>query len=148
VRPFILTELRTVVKHLPKVFVVDEDPAIMSSLGEFLLTHEYDVRYFKSVDAFKAQHHPTQVGCVLVDMLMPGMGGSELLKFLQDSGSLLSVVIISGLIDPVPFDQEKGEFATLLEKPYEMSALLTMIADGVACSFRRRAERHQKGWPK
>jgi FixJ family two-component response regulator len=91
-----------------------------------------------------SQHHPTQVGCVLIDLLLPGMSGSDVLRFLQESRSLLSVVIISGLIDPLAMEEE-SESVALLEKPFKISALLTMIEDGIAGSFRRRAERHRGG---
>jgi FixJ family two-component response regulator len=76
---------------------------------------------------------------------MPGLGGSEVLRHLQDSGSLLSVIIISGLIDPRAFENRENAWISMLEKPYEVSTLLAMIEDGIAGSFRRRAERHRRG---
>jgi FixJ family two-component response regulator len=133
------------VKHLPKVFIVDDEAAVLKALEAVLTPHGYDVIYFNSAEEFIAQHHPTEVGCVLIDLLMPGMGGSEVLRHLQDSGSLLSVIIISGLIDPRAFESRENAWVSMLEKPYEMSTLLTMIQDGIAGSFRRRAERHRGG---
>jgi FixJ family two-component response regulator len=133
------------VKHLPKVFVVDDESEALRFLGAVIAPHGYEVGYFKSAQEFIAQHHPTQVGCVLVDLLMPGMGGTEVLRHLQDSGSLLSVIIISGLIDPGAFESRGNAWVSMLEKPYELSTLLTMIQDGIAGSFRRRAERHRTG---
>jgi hypothetical protein len=41
--------------------------------------------------------------------------------------------------------EEESESVALLEKPFKISALLTMIEDGIAGSFRRRAERHRGG---
>jgi FixJ family two-component response regulator len=132
------------VKHLPKVFLIDDDSNLLKPLEDTLARQGYDVRYFSSALEFMAQHHPTQVGCVLIDMLMPGMSGSDVLRFLQESRSLLSVVIISGLIDPIAFGEQSKSVA-LLEKPFELSTLLTMIEDGIAGSFRRRAERRRGG---
>jgi FixJ family two-component response regulator len=133
------------VKHLPKVFIVDDDAGALRSLEGVLAPHGYDVVYFGSAEQFIARHHPTQVGCVLIDLLMPGVGGSDVLRHLQDSGSLLSVIIISGLIDPGAFESRENAWLSMLEKPYELSTLLTMIQDGIAGSFRRRAERHHRG---
>jgi FixJ family two-component response regulator len=141
----IVQQSGTQVKHLPKVFIVDDETAVLKSLDAVLSPHGYEVAYFRSAQEFLAQHHPTQVGCVLIDLLMPGMGGSEVLRHLQDSGSLLSVIIISGLIDPRAFESRETAWITMLEKPYELSTLLTMIEDGIAGSFRRRAERHRSG---
>jgi len=131
------------VKHQPKVYVIDDDLAVLQSLQALLIAHGYEVHCFTDAEQFKAQYHPTQVGCVLIDLLIPGLGGSEILKFLQKTGSLLSVVVTSGPIETDAFQEEHDESFLLLEKPYEVSTLLTMIADGVAGSFRRRAERHR-----
>jgi CheY-like chemotaxis protein len=133
----------TEVKHLPKIFVVDDDPAVMKVIEAILTPQGYDVRSFKSVEEFLAHHHPTQVGCVLVDLIMLGTSGSELLQSLHETGSLLSVVIYSGLIAPPEFDDPGLLSASLLEMQYEAATLVTMVADGVAGSFRRRGDRHR-----
>ncbi len=128
-------------KHSPKVFVVDDDLAVLESVDALLRTHGYDVRCFSSAEEFIAQHHPTQVGCVLVDLWIPGMGGSELLRHLQESGSLLSVVIISGLIDSTVSDEHENVPVRSLAMPYKVQTFLTMVEDAVAGSIRRRVER-------
>jgi two-component system response regulator TtrR len=133
------------VKHLPKVFVVDDDAATLKSVEIGLAPYGYDIRYFKSSAEFMAQYHPSQVGCVLLDVLIPGTGGSELLWHLQDTGSMLSVVIISELTEPGAYIKNGNQSVSVLEKPYQTSTLLAMIADGVADSFRRRAERFRGG---
>jgi FixJ family two-component response regulator len=131
------------VKHLPKIFVVDRDPAVYRSLDEILAPHGYDVKFYPSAEKFMAQHHPTQVGCVVIDLMMAETSGSELLQCLHETGSLLAVVNIAGLFELAEFGTADAT-ALLFDKPYEVSTLLTMVADGVAGSFRRRAERHRK----
>ena len=69
------------------------------------------------------------------------MGGSELLRHLQESGSLLSVVIISGLIDATVSDKHENLPVKSLALPYKVQTFLTMVEDAVAGSIRRRAER-------
>jgi FixJ family two-component response regulator len=133
------------VKHLPKIFVVDEDPVVVKSIESLLAPQGYDVKGFLSVDEFLAHHHPTQVGCVLVDFITLGVSGRELLQSLRESGSFLSTVNLSGLIVPPEYDDEANEPAMLRDKPYEAATLHTMIADGVAGSFRRRAEQYRRG---
>jgi FixJ family two-component response regulator len=131
------------VKHLPKIFVVDDDPAVMKSIEAILAPPGYDVKYFRTADEFLAHHHPTQVGCVLVDLMMLGMSGVELLQCLQETGSFLSVVIFSGLVEPLEVDDPASVLARLVDKPYETATLRMMVADAVSGSFRRRAERHR-----
>jgi FixJ family two-component response regulator len=128
------------VKHLPKVFIVEDDPAVLKSLKKLFLGQGYDVRCYASAEEFIAQHHPTQVGCVVVDLLVPGIGGDTLLRFLEDSGSLLGVVVTSGLVSN-GWDLKRTYSIPVLEKPYEVSALLKIVEGSVAGSIRRRSER-------
>src|SRR5262245_9474990 len=91
----IVTEADLQVKLLPKVFVVNDDPAVSKSIEALLTAQSYDVKCFASADEFLAQHEPKQVGCVVVDLSTLGPGGSELIQHLHETRSLLSVVIIS-----------------------------------------------------
>jgi two-component system response regulator TtrR len=127
------------VKHfLPKVFIVDDDPAVLNSTYALLTAHDYDVKCFASAEEFLAQHHPTQVGCILIDLWMPGMGGSALLRRLRESRSLLSIIIVSRLIDSTALDEPEDASVKILAMPYDLQTFLTMIEDGIAESARRR----------
>ncbi len=130
-------------KHLPKVFVVDYDSAVLHAIETLLNGQGYQVSCFESAEQFIAHHHPTQVGCVLIDLLMPGVDGRALLRRLQESRSVLSVVIISGLVDSPSYEQFGQGPAPILSKAYEITTLLTMVEDAVAGSIKRRAEQLQ-----
>jgi FixJ family two-component response regulator len=128
------------VKHLAKVFVVDDDSAILLSVEALLVAQGYTVKCFTSAEEFLAQHHPTQVGCVPIDLWLPGMGGSELLRRLQESRSLLSVIIISGLIDSAALEECEKASVPILAKPYNEQTFLRLIEEGILDSVQRRAE--------
>jgi FixJ family two-component response regulator len=125
------------VKQLPKVFVIHDNLAVLSSIEALLIAENYHVNCFPSAEAFLAQYHPIQVGCLVIDLSAPGVGGSELMRHLQETRSLLSIVIISGLIDLVVPHQHDGEPLPILAKPYEVWTLLTMISDATAGSLKR-----------
>jgi len=128
------------VKQPPTVFIIDDDPAVANSLSKLLKAHGYTVECFTSAKEFIAEQDATRVGCVLVDLLAQRKSGSELLVWLHESGSLLSLVIISGL-EPADLICHEAAAVPFVEKPYEVSALLTMVADGVAGSLSRHAVR-------
>ena len=108
-------------KHLPKVFVVDDDLAVLKSVEAILTPHGYDVRYFRSAEEFMAQP-PSDPGWLRPGRpMILGMGGSELLQCLQETGSLLSVVIFSGLIEPAELDDPESVSASVQERPYEVA---------------------------
>ena len=87
------------VKQRPKVFVIDIDAGVLSSIESVLLAQSYEVICFGSTEEFIAQHQPTHVGCIVIDLSVAGTNGCELIRHLHESRSLLSVVIVSGLID-------------------------------------------------
>jgi FixJ family two-component response regulator len=126
------------VKPSAKVFIVDDDLAVLKSLEAIFTSRGYMAKCFSSAEEFLAAHHPSQVGCVLIDLSMPGMDGSELLRRVQESGSLLSVIVISGWIDERVLQHQENEPVPTLAKPYEITTLLQMVEDGIAGSIRRR----------
>jgi FixJ family two-component response regulator len=132
------------VKDLTIVFVVADEPAIVRPLEAVLRWQGYAVNCFDSVENFLAQRDPNQVGCILIDLLAPRTDGSELFRWLQESGSLLSVVSMSGVISATTFAKPIDASTNPLEEPYELSTLLTMVADGVAGSLSRKAVRERR----
>jgi FixJ family two-component response regulator len=129
------------VKYSAKVYVIDQDKSLLNLTEQLLEEHGYDVKCFTSVDSFIAQHHPTQVGCVLIDLMMPDLASTDLLSFLRESKSLLSAIVLTSLIDPATSPNFTNSSICLLKKPYEVQALLDTLSEGVAKSVHRRAER-------
>ena len=134
------------VKHLPKVFIVDEDSAVSDSVKSLLAAQSYDVTCFTSAEEFIAQHAPGQDDCVVVDLSRPGIGGSELMRHLQETRSLLSVLLLARLIDEaVPHSTESMAVpcpaetrpVPMLAKPYEVWNLLRMIEGVIGTSLNR-----------
>jgi FixJ family two-component response regulator len=127
------------VKLPPTVFIVDERPAVLTSLEAVLKPHGYVVQCFASAADFISKQDPNQVGCVLIEMPLSPIGDS-ILRWLHSSGSLLSLVIVSGLIDSAGLKQNSTSISQEIA-PFEVSALLTMVADGLAGSLSRKAVR-------
>ena len=123
----------------PTVFIVDDRHDVLSRLKMVLQSHGHTVRCKDSASEFIAEQDPNQAGCVLIDPLMD-TSGSTVLRWLHESSSLLSIVLISGLVDSADFIRGTNA-PRIAEKPYEISALLTMVADGIAGSLSRKVIR-------
>jgi len=139
------------VKQVPKVFVIDGNPAVLNSIESLLIAQSYEVLCFDSTEEFIAQHHPTHVGCAVMDLSLFGTNGSELIRHLHESRSLLSVVIFTGLIDSTVRRSREKVALPILAKAYEAWTFLTMIEDAIAGSLKRdlislRIESSQVDW--
>ena len=132
----IVSETATDVKKPPTVFIVDRRPAILSSLEAAVKTHGFLVQCYSSSAAFIADTQSNRVGCVLIDPSIADQG-EAVLRWLHETDSLLSIVLITGLIEwlsPVP---KGGPSTAVVLKPHEDFALMTMVTDGLAGSISR-----------
>jgi two-component system response regulator FixJ len=110
------------------IFVVDDDNAVRESLSLLLETGGYRVAAYPSGMAFLEALPQDARGCVLVDVLMPEMGGLEVQQELQRRGAALPVIVITGHGDvPLAVKAMKAGAADFIEKPYGEEALLAAV---------------------
>ena len=113
--------------HRGKVYVIDDDEAMRDSLNFLLGAADFDVTLFESAQHF-LDSLPSDFGCVVSDVRMPGIDGIELLKRLKASRSTLPVLIMTGHGDvPLAVEAMKLGAIDFLEKPIEDDRLIGMI---------------------
>ncbi len=71
----------------PVVFVVDDDEAVRDSLAALLESAGLPVVVFASGKVFLAAYDPRQRGCLLLDLDLPDMHGTEVLQALFAAGA-------------------------------------------------------------
>ena len=122
--------------HRGKVYVIDDDEAMRDSLGFLLAAADFQVSLFKTALDFLEALPTLDFGCVVSDVRMPDIDGTELLKRLKAGGSLFPVVIMTGHGDvPLAVEAMKLGAMDFLEKPFEDDRLIGMIEAAL-----RRAE--------
>jgi two-component system, LuxR family, response regulator FixJ len=136
----IVSETATDVKKPPTVFIVDNRPGVLKLLEAAVKSHDFLVQCYSSAAQFIADQDLNRVGCVLIDPLI-AVQGDVVLRWLHESGSLLSVVLISGLIESSRSVLEARPPASVALKPHEDFALMTMVSDGLAGSISRQVIR-------
>ena len=74
------------------------------------------------------KNHTEEIGLVILDMGMPGMGGEECIKKLKKINDAVKIVIASGYLNHeyASTPREYGA-AAFLAKPYQMSELAKQI---------------------
>jgi len=123
------------------VSIVDDDPGVLKSLARLVRASGYAVRTFSSAQQFLAQHDSAVPGCLVVDLLMPGIDGRQLQSALRKDDIDRPIIFISGTTDaPTIVDAMKAGAVDFLIKPVTGNALLAAIKVAVE----RQASAHQR----
>ncbi|HEX3885892.1 MAG TPA: response regulator FixJ [Phenylobacterium sp.] len=110
------------------VFVIDDDAAVLNSLKLLLRTAGLRVVGFQSAVDFLDHVTPERHGCVVTDVLMPGIDGIELIRRLRARGVRLPVIVMTGHADVGAAVQAmKAGASEFIEKPFESERILRMI---------------------
>jgi FixJ family two-component response regulator len=132
--------------HPPRVFIVDDDESLRTSLHLLLEPSGFEVTAFDSAERFLEFAPKYDVGCLIVDARMPGMSGLELLEELRASESGLTSILVTGIANTSLVVQAMSAGAvTVLDKPYRESDLLEAIrrAWQLSCDCRERRIRRR-----
>ena len=125
----------------PIITIVDDDDAVRDSLALLLNFRGFRCRGFASGEDCLAAWSPDWRGCLLLDLRMGGMDGLALQQALDERGSRLPVVFLTGHGDIAHARAAlKAGAVDFLEKPYSEDALLEAVREAVACDARQHAE--------
>jgi len=113
----------------PVVFIVDDDAAMRDALGVLLRTAGFKTQSFSSADEFLQVYSPSQPGCLILDVRMPGMDGLELQKQMVQAGEGIPIIFLSGHGE-VPSTARAFKMGAIdfLQKPVEEEQLLDAIS--------------------
>jgi two-component system, chemotaxis family, CheB/CheR fusion protein len=114
--------------RLGTVFVVDDDRACRTALRDMLQDDGYVVEAFSSAPHFLETYHPYKQRCLIVDALLPGLSGIDLIQRLRATGDPIPAVVVSGHADvPMAVRAMKVGAVDLLEKPVGREELLASV---------------------
>jgi FixJ family two-component response regulator len=128
----------------PLVYVVDDDKSVRTALVRLLSSAEYPARQFASVEAFLRECSPDLPGCLLLDLRLPALSGLDLIEELEQRGSPVGVIVISGrgeIQDGVK--AMKLGAVDFLTKPLDEMQLLQRVAFALDLSrerYRKKSE--------
>ncbi len=112
----------------PVVYIVDDDPGILDALELLLTTIGYSVRVFQTGTALLDAWSSDWVGCLLLDVSMPGISGIAVQEELYKRKSTLPIIFVTGHGDvPMAVNaMHRGAF-DFIQKPYHDDELLERI---------------------
>ena len=126
----------------PIVYVVDDDPAMRSSLRWLIESVGLVVHTCASAQEFLQTYHVGDPGCVVLDIRMPGMSGLDLQAELTERQMHIPVLIITGYAEvPLAVRAMKAGAFDFIEKPFSDQTLLDRIRAALAQDAVARRQR-------
>jgi FixJ family two-component response regulator len=109
------------------VAVVEDDAPLRTALGRLLRAGGFEPALFESAEAYiDASLLPA---CLIVDVLLPGMSGIELQRWLRAAGSALPIIVTtSKREDMIRERAHRNGCAAFFWKPVDGNALMGAIA--------------------
>ncbi|MDQ5767701.1 response regulator transcription factor [Thiothrix subterranea] len=126
----------------PTVFIVDDDPAVRDSLRWLLESMRLKVATFGSAEDFLKFYTMHMIGCLILDVRMPGMSGLQLQQFLTKQKYALPILFITGHGDiPMAVRAMQAGAMYFLEKPFEDQVLLDYVHEALTLDVENQQSR-------
>jgi DNA-binding NtrC family response regulator len=123
----------------PLICVIDDESAIRESVSFLLRSAGMKVRAFSSAQEFLANRPVEALGCLLMDVRLPGISGLDLQQELARSGAQIPIIFITGHGDiPMSVWAMKAGASEFLTKPFRDEDLLRAIDQAI--DFGQRME--------
>ena len=122
-----------------RILVVDDEPLILEGISRLLATRNYEVVLANGGCEALIAIGKQQFDVVLLDLGMPDLNGTEVLRFVAERGVETPVIVVSGdsTIDAA-IRALRGGASDFVRKPYEPEELLRRIDNTLT---RRRLEK-------
>ncbi len=132
----------------PVVCLVDDDASVRRALERLLRAGGYRTATFASAGEFlqyARRAGPEVVGCLVLDVQLPGLSGLDLQPALAEAGLDLPIVFITGHGDiPMSVRAMKAGAVDFLPKPVAADALLEAVGQALARGARARAGQDER----
>ena len=120
------------------VYIIDDDASVRDSLALMLGLIGYSTRSFADAEAFFRTFDKSWRGCVVADLRLPGMTGTELQRRVREAGGEIPFVIVTAHGDvPAARQAFLAHAVDFIEKPFDESQLRAAIETAFALEEKR-----------
>jgi FixJ family two-component response regulator len=121
------------------VIVIEDDPSVREALGNLLRSVDTQTNLYGSVAEFLKVGCPDGPTYLVLDVRLPGRGGSDFQRELSKAGIHLPIIFITGHGDiPMSVQAMKGGAIEFMTKPFRDQDLLDAIQLGLERDRARR----------
>ncbi len=127
-----------------RVALVDDDPAVLKALGRLLKSAGIEAVTYGSPEEFLERVAGAEVGCVVLDLAMPGLDGLALQEAMAARGLELPTLFLTGHGDnPQSVQAMKKGAVDFLTKPVDDAVFLRAVREALARGRAGRAAHAQ-----
>ena len=115
----------------PHVLVVEDDPSVRGLLQTLLAAEGYDVAVASDGLAGLVKANSQRPALILLDLMMPDLGGTRVLEELRADPALadIPVIVVTGKIEAVPEMRAILGEDSVFAKPFGVAELLNRVAE-------------------
>jgi twitching motility two-component system response regulator PilH len=109
------------------ILVIDDDEAVLETIGEILESRGYLAAFARDGDeAFRILQKGPDLPCLIIlDMMMPGVNGWQFLERQRADSKFANVPVI--ICSAFAETAKSVHGATILEKPIELQSLVRVV---------------------
>ena len=126
----------------PTVFIIDDDASVRKSLSRLLDSLGFTAETFASAEEFLKRERYEGIGCLVLDVRMPGLGGMDLQEELNNADYTLPIIFITGHGDiPMSVKAMKKGAVDFLPKPFDEKELMDALKRAIERDKAAKADR-------
>lgn len=110
------------------IYIIEDDKSIIRGFELFLKSAGMEFRSFGSAEDFLSQCQPGLEDILVLDLNIPGMLGTDLLRKLDEDGIHIPAIVVTAFDDPQNRELcKKYGVKAYLRKPVDGEALIDII---------------------
>jgi FixJ family two-component response regulator len=123
-----------------ELFIVDDDPIICDLLSATFSSGGYQVTTFTDGEEFNSvARSRAPPACVILDFIMPGSSGPDILKEIHAPSYAAPIIVMSGMAGiPTAVEAIKNGAFDFIEKPFAVSVLVERVNNAIVAWTQHR----------
>ena len=124
------------------VFIVDDDPIIRNVLEAIFSPENIDVKLYPSAEKFLLEYDASNAGCILLDIMLPGMNGVELHEVIAALGNKVPVIFLTGTAEvSIAVERLKAGAMDFITKPFDRESVLGTVKRALEIDLQAQKDR-------
>ncbi len=121
------------------IYVVEDDAGVLKSMCALLGAHGHATIPCASAENFLRVFDPDRKACLLLDVRLPGMSGTQLQAHLNELGISLPTVVVTAHGDvPIAVQSMRAGAIDFIEKPARAEDILNAVNMAIGMLFNRQ----------